>query len=119
MRSLAIAILLSAGLAAPAFAQAGYGARDQANTRMMNQEAFNQGLNRTNLDREQSAYRDTQNPRRVRRAEEAAQLINDGDCAGALALAQRENDQRLLARITQVCSTVSVAAPAAGGETHN
>lgn len=61
-----------------------------------------------------------QNPRRARRANAAAALINAGDCPGALALAERERDARLAARITLVCGQVTVSAPAqAAAEAHN
>lgn len=42
--------------------------------------------------------------RRSDRAVRAARLINRGDCAGALALARRDNDRRLATRITEVCA---------------
>ncbi|WGM32600.1 hypothetical protein [Brevundimonas sp. NIBR11] len=61
-----------------------------------------------------------QNPRRARRANAAAALINAGDCPGALALAEREHDSRLAARITLVCaSTTAVSSPAQTPESPN
>lgn len=57
----------------------------------------------TYLDLIQAEYLDRQNPRRVRRAETAAALVNAGDCAGAKTVAIRDNDRRLLARLDEVC----------------
>ena len=55
------------------------------------------------MDQQADRYRDSMNPRRIRRAEAAAQLVNSGDCGAARALAARDNDLRLLARLTEVC----------------
>lgn len=60
-----------------------------------------------------------QSPRRARRANAAAALINAGDCPGALALAEREGDRRLAARIALVCSQVAVSTPTQEPAAHN
>lgn len=57
----------------------------------------------TYLDLTLANYLETRNPRRVRRAETAAALVNAGDCQGARAVAARDNDRRLLARFGDVC----------------
>ena len=57
----------------------------------------------TYLDLVQSNYLENHNPRRVRRAEMAAALVNAGDCRSAKAVAARDNDRRLLARLDDVC----------------
>lgn len=83
------------------------------------QQAYAERLQRMALDgptQRAVAGDPDQNPRRARRAQAAAGLINSGDCPGALALAERERDRRLAARITLVCGAVTVSAPAAAPE---
>lgn len=63
-------------------------------------------------EREASANPD-QNPRRARRAQAAADLINAGNCDGALALAQSAHDLRLEARIRLICVASSASIDAA------
>ena len=82
------------------------------NDAAMNQARFNEAMRSSALERQTDQHRDTTNPRRARRAEEAATLINAGNCAGALELAQRGNDDRLAARIREVCATTNVSQPA-------
>lgn len=65
------------------------------------------------FDRQMAHWRATHNPRRIRRAEAAADLINSGDCDGAKALAERDRDERLSARIEQVCALIDVSDPVA------
>ncbi|WP_396592706.1 hypothetical protein [Brevundimonas sp. R86498] len=43
-------------------------------------------------------------PVRLRRAEQAAALINAGDCAGARAFVLQQGDRRLADRVAEVCS---------------
>ncbi len=64
----------------------------------------------TYLDLIQANYLENRNPRRVRRAETAAALVNAGDCRGAKAVAARDNDRRLLARLDDVCGRGDVMA---------
>lgn len=76
------------------------------------QEQFTQAMHTNALEEQQDRYRDTQNPRRVRRAEQAATMINAGDCDGARRMATLANDDRLRLRIDQVCSPNNAMAPA-------
>ena len=64
----------------------------------------------TYLDLVQTNYLESRNPRRVRRAETAAALVNAGDCRGAKAVAARDNDRRLLARLDDVCGRGDILA---------
>jgi len=114
-------VLIAALAVAPAAALAqdvpGGAGGSNASAQMRNdawaaQEQLGQNLRAQGMEQQQDQYRDTQNPRRVRRAQEAADLINKGDCAGARAVAARANDDRLAARIAQVCSAAAVPAPA-------
>jgi hypothetical protein len=43
-------------------------------------------------------------PDRIRVAEQAARLINAGDCKGARKLVARRADQRMAARVEEVCA---------------
>ena len=117
MRSIALALLvMSVPLAA--------GAQDRGSVAQQNidthayQDQFGQALRTNALEQQQDASRATQNPRRIRRAEEAARLINNGDCPGARDLALRANDTRLVARIDQVCNEAGTPAPATGVTVH-
>ena len=83
------------------------------NSAAMAGEAFNSDFNIAYLDRQMAYWRETHNPRRIRRAEAAAELINNGDCDGAKALAVRGRDERLTARIEQVCTLINVSDPVA------
>lgn len=76
-------------------------------------ERFNSEFSTAYFDRQMAHWRATHNPRRVRRAEAAAELINGGDCDGAKALAIRDRDERLTARIEEVCTLISVSEPVA------
>lgn len=112
-----ISIVTLAGLilaigAAPASAQFSGGASGAA----MRQGRMEDALSRSALDRATDPHapppaRDTQNPRRVRRAQQAAEMINNGDCAGALTLANNAHDTFLATRVTEICAQVSVSAP--------
>lgn len=106
--------------AAPAFAQSSaMAARGALNDQAFYAERMHrQSLNGPAGGRTAVADPD-QNPRRARRAEAAAALINAGDCPGALALAEREHDSRLAARINLVCSTTTVSAPTQTSESPN
>lgn len=84
--------------------------REQAAAYDASQAMLGQMLRSRRMD-EQSQYRDSLNPRRVHRAEEAAALINKGDCAGARDLAVRAHDDRLATRVEQVCAGLAVPAP--------
>ncbi len=84
--------------------------RERAAAYDASRDMMGQMLRNQTMDAQANAYRESLNPRRVHRAEEAAELINNGDCAGALTLADRANDTRLAARIEQVCA--ALAAPA-------
>lgn len=114
MRVIALAVLM-ASIPAVAGAQDSRQASTQAN---MDAHAFQDQLGqamRTNaLEQQMDQSRATQNPRRVRRAQQAAEMINDGNCAGARDLALRANDTRLAARVEEVCATLSAEAPADG-----
>lgn len=79
----------------------------------MASERFNSAFNTAYFDRQMAQWRATHNPRRIRRAERAASLINDGDCDGAKAVAERDRDERLVARIEQVCTLINVSDPVA------
>lgn len=105
----AAACALMAAPLSPAMAQQGQ------TSAQANQIAATQALNSwsgfdrrqtgvgTYLDITQANYLESRNPRRVRRAETAAALVNAGDCPGAKAVAARDNDLRLLARLDDVC----------------
>lgn len=83
------------------------------NSSAMASEAFNGEFNTSYFDRQMADWRGANNPRRVRRAEAAAELINGGDCDGAKALAVRDRDERLTARIEEVCTLINVSDPVA------
>lgn len=83
------------------------------NSVAMASEALNGEFSTAYFDRQMAHWRDSHNPRRVRRAEAAAELINDGDCDGAKALAVRNRDERLTARIEEVCTLIDVSEPVA------
>lgn len=113
MKSLAITSLLLVALATPAAAQFSGGAAGAA----MRQGRMEDMLSRSALDRATDPHatppaRDTQNPRRVRRAQQAAEMINNGDCAGALTLANNAHDTALAGRVTEVCAQTTTSAPA-------
>lgn len=106
----AAAVALTAAPLSPAMAQQGQtsaAASQIAATQSLN--SWGAGFDRrqmgvgTYLDLVQSNYLENRNPRRVRRAETAATLVNAGDCRGARAVAARDNDRRLLARLDNVC----------------
>jgi hypothetical protein len=60
-------------------------------------------MNRRNLtDRAQAAVQNA-SPARMGRAERVAQMINDGNCTGAYALAREEGDRRLTRRVAEIC----------------
>ena len=69
---------------------------------------FDEQLNSARM-REANA---NQSPRRVRRAERAAEMINAGNCAGAETMARQEGDGRLADTIHDVCKTPPAAPPA-------
>jgi len=98
------ASLVVAGSAAAQFS----GGSAQSSVRM---DRFAQQMSEHALDNQTGQNSENQNPRRLRRARDAAEMINRGDCAGARALAEREGDHRLVNRINQVCSTMTVSAP--------
>ncbi len=108
---------LASGAPAAAFQASPMGARNTLN----DQAAYAERMRSQMLDAPTDATAATdpdQNPRRARRANAAAALINAGDCPGALALAERERDRRLAARITLVCGEGTVT-PAQSPEAHN
>lgn len=74
------------------------------------QEMLSQNMRMQSLEQQMDNSRATQNPRVMRRAQEAADLINKGDCAGARQLAQRANDTRLLAGVERACAAAATAA---------
>lgn len=116
------AALLAVSILAPGSAEAFQSAPMAARGTLDAQQAYAERLQRMALDgpTERAAAGDPdQNPRRARRAQAAAALINAGDCPGALALAERERDRRLAARITLVCGEVTVLTPAAAPEVQN
>jgi hypothetical protein len=100
MKILAITLVL---LAVPATAIAQAGSVITRADIMSRHEVLTQGLRRQAMDQNQDQYRDTQNPRRIHRAEEAARLINEGNCPAAYELAARANDRQLGARIEEAC----------------
>ena len=88
-------------------------ARTEAlNSAAMRAERFDQQIASNYLDRQMAYWRETHNPRRIRRAEAAADLINGGNCDAAVALARQDGDERLEVRITQVCASIEISAPA-------
>ena len=106
----AAAVSLAAAPLSPAMAQQGQtsaAANQIAATQSLNN--WGAGFDRrqlgvgTYLDLVQSNYLENHNPRRVRRAEMAAALVNAGDCRSAKTVAARDNDRRLLARLDDVC----------------
>ncbi|HYC68521.1 hypothetical protein [Brevundimonas sp.] len=102
-------------LALAAVALPAWGQDSAAIGRMQTQgtfERFSNDIRMQGMEQQQDAWRESRNPRVVRRAEEAAALINNGDCDGARALATRANDRRLLAGINRVCDAEAAAAPA-------
>lgn len=107
---------LTVAVAAPAIAQQSpLAARNTLNDQMAYQDRMQRQL--LDAPTERAAPTDPdQNPRRARRAQAAAALINAGDCPGALALAERERDRRLIGRINQICTTSTVSAPVAVDE---
>lgn len=117
IRSLAIAALACA-MPAMAHQATPMGARNALN----DQAAYAERMRSQMLDAPTTGTATAdpdQNPRRARRADAAAALINDGDCPGALALAERDHDRRLAARITLVCGSVTVSAPAQAPQANN
>lgn len=70
-------------------------------------DRFSQQLSEHALDAQTGQNSENQNPRRLRRAQRAAEMINGGDCAGARALALNDHDQRLVERIDQICTTAA------------
>ncbi|WP_426042174.1 hypothetical protein [Brevundimonas sp. TWP2-3-4b1] len=117
-----VAALLAASILFPGSVDAMQSAPMVARGTLDAQQAYADRLQRMALDgpTERAAAGDPdQNPRRARRAEAAAALINAGDCPGALALAEREGDRRLAARITLVCGEVTVSTPAQAPRAHN
>lgn len=93
---------------APTFSP-GAGARDIAARAAATTGARNMGdyaideMNRRNLtDRAQAAVQNA-SPARMGRAERVAQMINDGNCTGAYALAREEGDRRLTRRVAEIC----------------
>lgn len=110
----ALIALIACGLLTPATATAQVAGRqilrEQAAAYDASREMMGLELRSRAMDEQAEQYRESLNPRRVHRAQEAAALINKGDCAGALALADRANDTRLAGRIEQVCA--ALAAPA-------
>lgn len=108
MRLLFVAVAgVSVVIAGSAAAQFSGGA-GQASVRM---DRFEQQMSQHALDAQTGQNSENQNPRRLRRAQQAAEMINHGDCAGARALAERDGDHRLMDRIDQVCADVTVSAP--------
>lgn len=93
---------------APSYS-AGSGANDIAARAAATTGARNMGdyaideMNRRSLtDRAQAAVQNA-SPGRMSRAERVAQLINDGDCTGAYAMAKDEGDRRLASRVADIC----------------
>ncbi|WGM32601.1 hypothetical protein [Brevundimonas sp. NIBR11] len=76
-------------------------------------DRFESNFNFAYFDRQMAYWRATHNPRRIRRAEAAAALINGGDCEGAKAIAVRDSDERLVTRIEQVCAQIEISDPQA------
>ena len=112
MRVIALALLM-ASVPALGFAQDARQASTQANMDVHAfQDQLGQALRTNALEQQMDASRETQNPRRVRRAQEAAELINNGDCPGARNLALRANDTRLATRVEQVCAALEEEASA-------
>ena len=115
--------LVAAGFALMAAPLSPAMAQDRQTSAAANQIAATQSLNDwgsgfdrrqmgvgTYLDLVQANYLESRNPRRVRRAETAAALVNAGDCRGAKAVAARDNDRRLLARLDDVCGRGDILA---------
>lgn len=75
------------------------------------QERFEEQLTLYKLERQTGEWREAHSPRRVRRAEQAARMINSGDCDGAAAFARAQGDTRMVVRIQQVCSDITVGEP--------
>jgi hypothetical protein len=114
MKTIALALLI-ASIPALAAAQDSRQSAAQASIDIHNfQDQLGQALRTNALEQQMDASRATQNPRRVRRAQEAAQMINEGNCPGARDLALRANDTRLAARVEEVCAALSAQTPAGG-----
>ncbi|RZJ03962.1 MAG: hypothetical protein EON89_09635 [Brevundimonas sp.] len=103
MKTLVLTLVL---LAVPAAANAQARSALPGIDAMTRHEVMNQGLRRQAMEQNQDQYRDTINPRRVQRAEQAARLINEGNCPAAHELAVRANDRQLAMRIEQACGHV-------------
>ncbi len=112
MRLLFVAVAgVSVVLAGSAAAQMSTSAASMRAESAVRMERFGQQMSEHALDDQTGQNSDNQNPRRLHRAQRAAEMINHGDCAGARALAGRDGDHRLAERIDQVCSTLTVSAP--------
>jgi len=114
MRLLFVAVTgVSIVVAGSAAAQMSGNAANMRAESAVRMDRFSAQLSEHALDAQTGQNSDNQNPRRLRRARDAAEMINHGDCAGARALADRDGDHRLAARIDQVCATFTVSAPTA------
>ncbi len=110
IRSLAVIAALAPAFPAMAFQTS----QTIATNALQDQSAYAERMRREMLDLPTGAavaVDPDQSPRRQRRATAAAALINGGDCPGALALAEREHDSRLAARINLVCAAEPARAP--------
>lgn len=117
-KSIVVVAALATAFPAAAFQASPMGARNTLN----DQAAYAERMRTQMLDAPggaTDAADPDQNPRRARRANAAAALINAGDCPGALALAEREGDRRLAARITLICGQVAVSTPTQEPAAHN
>ncbi len=113
-RTFFLVLILSVFAAEPALAQFSGGAAGAS----ARQGRMEDALSRSALERATGPHdtppaRDTQNPRRVRRAQQAAEMINNGDCVGALALANNARDTFLASRVSETCAQMTVTAPVA------
>jgi len=109
-----ILISLLAMAATPASAQFVGGALGTAARHERTENPLSRSATERSADPHETPQgRDTQSPRRLRRAQQAAEMINNGDCAGALTLANNAHDTLLVERVTEVCNGGTVSAPVA------
>lgn len=101
----ALLIAPSVGAAQDSRGGAAYGSATMRNDAWQTQDMLGQNMRMQGLEQQMDNSRATQNPRVMRRAQEAAELINKGDCDGARDLARRNNDTRLLAGVERACAT--------------
>lgn len=84
-----------------------------AQTRPVPANGYDQAGTSTSWDAFASRERVTRDAKRLRLAQKAAKLINDGQCPEALQLAKSAEDSDMATRISQVCAPPKAQAAAA------